>query len=87
MKFFEVRELSNNTKKVMSNLIDNKIIITDNKKPIAIMIGIDEDNFEKVLSTMHQIEVNLAISKLQAKLVLNFLNSLIEEEITKARQK
>jgi len=44
MKFCGIRELSNNTKAVLENVSQgNKVIITDNGKPTAMMIRINED--------------------------------------------
>ena len=47
MNFYGIRDLSNNTKNVMTSVNTNKkVIITDNGKPSAIMLSINEANFE-----------------------------------------
>ena len=58
MNFYGIRELSNNTKAVLSNVTNgNKVVITDNGKPTAIMINITEENFEFVLDAINRIEL------------------------------
>ena len=62
MNFYGIRELSNNTKAVMTNLAANKkAVITDNGKPSALMIGINESNFEAVLAFVQKLEVTETI--------------------------
>ncbi len=82
MNFYGIRELSNNTKRVLSSVAKgNKAIITDNGKPTAILLNINEDNFETVLNCVQQMEAQTALSALQKASVANFPNGLSDEEI------
>ena len=66
MNFYGIRELSNNTKSVLSSVAKgNKAIITDNGKPTAILLNINEDNFETVLNCVQQMEAQTALSALE----------------------
>lgn len=57
MNFYGIRELSNNTKTVLSSVTpENLVVITDNGKPTALMIKISEDTFEEVLLLWKQVE-------------------------------
>ena len=56
-------------------------IITDNGKPTAILLNINEDNFETVLNCVQQMEAQTALSALQKASVANFPNGLSDEEI------
>lgn len=57
MNFYGIRELSNNTKSVLSSVTpENLVVITDNGKPTALMIKISEDTFEEVLLLWKQVE-------------------------------
>ncbi len=76
MNFYGIRELSNNTKRVLSSVAKgNKAIIT------AILLNINEDNFETVLNCVQQMEAQTALSALQKASVANFPNGLSDEEI------
>ena len=78
MNFYGIRELSNNTKAVMTNLAANKkAVITDNGKPSALMIGINE----AVLAFVQKLEMQLAVSELQKQSLKNFPVLLTDEEI------
>lgn len=56
MKFYGIRELSNNTKTVLSSVAEeNLVVITDNGKPTALMVQISEDTFEEVLFLWKQV--------------------------------
>lgn len=82
MNFCGVRELSNNTKAVLENVSrGNKVIITDNGKPSALMIQINEDNFELVLSLVQQLEMQSNLSAIWEKSAQDFPAGMTEEEI------
>lgn len=49
MKFYDISELRNQIKSVMRYLsVNKKVVIMDNGKPSALMIGINEENFESM---------------------------------------
>ena len=84
MNFYGIRDLSNNTKSVMSSVSTNKkVIITDNGKPSAIMLSINESNFETILAFVQKLEIQLAVTELQKQSLANFPDSISEDEIQK----
>ena len=84
MNFYGIRDLSNKTKNVMTSVSTNKkVIITDNGKPSAIMLSINESNFETVLSFVQKLEMQLAVSELQKQSLINFPDGLSDEDIQK----
>ena len=84
MNFYGIRDLSNNTKSVMSSVSTNKkVIITDNGKPSAIMLSINESNFETILAFVQKLEIQLAVTELQKQSLANFPDSISDDEIQK----
>ena len=84
MNFYGIRDLSNNTKSVMSSVSTNKkVIITDNGKPSAIMLSINESNFETILAFVQELEMQLAVTELQKQSLANFPDSISDDEIQK----
>ena len=84
MNFYGIRDLSNNTKSVMSSVSTNKkVIITDNGKPSAIMLSINESNFETILAFVQKLEMQLAVTELQKQSLANFPDSISDDEIQK----
>ena len=84
MNFYGIRDLSNNTKSVMSSVSTNKkVIITDNGKPSAIMLSINESNFETILAFVQKLEMQLAVAELQKQSLTNFPDSIPDDEIQK----
>ena len=57
MRFYSIHELSNNTETVLSSVAaEHLVVITENGKPSALMVGVSEENFEETLSILKQIE-------------------------------
>ena len=82
MNFYGIRELSNNTKNVMAAIAQgNKAIITDNGKPVALMLNLTEDNFETVIAFAQRLEAQLALEELQKQAMADFPDGHSEEEI------
>ncbi len=82
MNFYGMRELSNNTKSVMSTVAENgSAIITDNGKPTALVIGVTEDSFEMALAMVQQMRARKAFEELRKQALTDFPNGLTEEEI------
>lgn len=82
MNFYGMRELSNNTKNVMNTVADNgTVMITDNGKPTALVIGVTEESFEMVLAMVQQMKARKAFEELRKKALNDFPNGLTEEEI------
>ena len=82
MNFYGVRELSNNTKSVLTAVSEKgTAIITDNGTPAALMMSISEDSFEDVLAMVRQMKAKRAFEELQAQAQVNFPDGLTEDEI------
>lgn len=84
MNFYGIRELSNNTKSVLNSVGENgSAIITDNGKPAALMLNINEANFENVIAMVYKLQAQNALSELQKQSAVNFPNGLTDDEIEK----
>lgn len=82
MNFYGIRELSNNTKGVLSTVAaGKKVIITDNGKPAALMLHLTEDNFEEMLMLAQRLEAQTALVDLQRQAEADFPMGLSDEEI------
>ncbi len=82
MNFYGVRELSNNTKSVLTTVSEKgTAIITDNGKPAALMMSISEDSFEDVLAMVRQMKAKRAFEEIQAQAQAMFPSGLTEAEI------
>ena len=57
MQFITIRELSKSPKETLSKLtVDNKAVLTNNGKPQALILRIDGDSFERILSLLQKLE-------------------------------
>jgi len=66
LKFLSYRELRTSTSKIKEALTaDGKIVVTNNGKPEALMLQVDETNFEETLSLLNQLKLTRAINNLQ----------------------
>lgn len=91
--FVGMRELSNNTKRVMQRLRQKgSLILTDNGKPIAALIPIKEEEygFEEVYELVKQYELNATLNHLtdlsKDNPNRNMTMDEINEEIEKAHK-
>lgn len=82
MNFYGMRELSNNTKNVMTSVNQNgSAVITDNGKPAALMISISEENFEATLDAIRQMRARQAVDALRKQAQMNFPEGMSMDEI------
>ena len=82
MNFYGMRELSNNTKIVMTSVNQKgSAVITDNGKPAALMISISEDNFEATLDAVRQMRARQAVEALRKQARVNFPEGMSMDEI------
>jgi hypothetical protein len=91
MEFFSIREFRNDTKDAWAALDrDGKIVITNNGKPKAIMLGVDNSSFEDTLFFLKRAELAGVVDKLQRQSVENQTDGMsweeIDAEIARARQ-
>ena len=82
MNFYGIRELSNNTKNVITSVNQNgSAVITDNGKPAALMISISEENFEATLDAVRQMRARQAVDALRKQARMNFPEGMSMDEI------
>jgi len=82
MNFVSFRELRTSTAKINDMLIDNgKIVVTSNGKPTAVMIQVNENNFEETLAVLNQIKLTKSISNMRASAKRSGAAEMTLEEI------
>lgn len=82
MNFYSVRDFRTQPKQIWEKLSEvNELIITNNGKPSALMIGIDEENLEDVLASIRQAMAMRATNKLRLNAIKNGNSQITEEEI------
>jgi prevent-host-death family protein len=91
MNFYTVRDLRTHPREVWDKLSETQeIIITNNGKPTALMIEIDDENLEEVLASVRQSMAMRAVNKLRIASVRSGRSEMtsedIDEEIYKARK-
>ncbi|MBI4698499.1 MAG: type II toxin-antitoxin system prevent-host-death family antitoxin [Nitrospirae bacterium] len=91
MKFVTVRDFRIRPGSVWSNLGKNEdVIITSNGKPIAILTGVSDVNFDETMKMLRRAKAEIAISRMRRKSLLKGLSKLsqkeIESEIISARK-
>jgi len=89
MNFYTVRDLRTESKAMFETLdAGNDIVITNNGKPAALMIDIDQDNFEEVLQAVRQAKAMIAFNSMRMKAASHGYMSEedIEAEIEAARR-
>lgn len=66
MEFYSARELRTNTKSIWNELSkDNDVIITNNGKPSALMIGIPEGRFDETVRAIRQAKALAALERMR----------------------
>ena len=82
MNFVSFRELRTSTGKINDMLADNgKIVVTSNGKPKAIMLQVNDNNFEETLALINQIKLTRAISNIRATARRNGASEMTLDEI------
>lgn len=67
MKFYSIRDLRTDSKRMWENLSSNgEVVITNNGKPAALMLNITEDNFEETLRAVRQAKAMIAFNTMRA---------------------
>ena len=68
MEFYSARELRTNTKSIWKELSeDNDVVITNNGKPCALMVGIPEGRFEETVRALRQAKAIAAMDRMRKK--------------------
>ncbi len=65
MKFLSTRELRNRPGYVRSLVQKDDLVLTANGKPIAILLGVEEDELEETARAVRQAKAQLALSHLR----------------------
>lgn len=89
MEFFSARELRNNTKSIWKELSeDNDVVITNNGKPYALMVGIPEGRFDETIRAIRQAKAIAAMDRMRKKAEKNgFMSDKeIDDVISEARK-
>ena len=67
MKYYSIREFSSNIEDILESLKPNKeAILTDNGKPVALMLDISEYDYELFLRSLHQAKAMIAFNHMRA---------------------
>ncbi len=81
-KFLSMRELRMSTSKINKILADDgTIIVTNNGKPAALMIGVDESSLERTLTELRGARVRLALDSMNKVAEDNGTAYITDEEI------
>lgn len=91
MNFYTVRDLRTHPREIWEKLSEvHEVIITNNGKPSALMIEIDDENLEDVLASVRQSIAMRAINKLRLASLLSGKSEMsaeeIDDEIAKVRK-
>jgi prevent-host-death family protein len=91
MKFYTVRDLRTHPREVWEKLSEtHEVIITNNGKPSALMIEIDDESLEDVLISVRQSVAMRAVNKLRLASIRSGGPEItpedVDAEITKVRK-
>jgi antitoxin (DNA-binding transcriptional repressor) of toxin-antitoxin stability system len=88
MNFCTVRDLRTHPRDIWKKLSETReIIITNNGKPIALMIEINDENLEDVLSSIKQATAIRAVNKIRIDSSRNKTSDMSTEDIFTERSK
>lgn len=89
MKFLSTRELRNRPGSVRQLAQEDELVLTANGKPIAILLGVEGDDFEETAHMIRQIKAQRAVSRMRRQAARQALDGLtladINAEIRAAR--
>jgi prevent-host-death family protein len=91
MNFYTVRDLRTHPREVWEKLSEtHEVIITNNGKPSALMIEIDDESLEDVLASVRQSVAMRAVNKLRLASIRGGSSEMtsedIDAEISRARK-
>jgi len=91
MKFVTVRDFRIRPGTVWSNLEkDEDVVITSNGKPIAILTGVTDVNFDETVKMLRRAKAEIAVSRMRKASLKKGLDKIsqkeIESEISSARK-
>lgn len=89
MEFYSARELRTNTKSIWNDLSrDDDVVITNNGKPYALMVGIPEGRFDETVRAIRQARAIAAMDRMRsnAKKTGFLSDEEIDEAVREARK-
>lgn len=81
MKFLSTRELRNRPGSVRQLAQEDELVLTANGKPIAILLGIEGDDFEETARMIRQIRAQRAVSRMRREAARRGLDRLTLADI------
>lgn len=81
MKFLSVRDLRNRPGRVWKTIRGKEMVLTANGKPVAILVGVEEDDLEETLAALRRARAQAAVSRLRAQAAKTGTNVLTQEEV------
>lgn len=82
MQFLTIRELSKSPKESLTRLNkDKKAVLTNNGKPQALIIRIDENSFEKTLTMLQKLEFMQNLTEMRQVSMKNSNSEMTLDEI------
>ena len=76
MKFLSTRDLRNRPGYVRAQAAKDDLVLTANGKPVAILVGIDDDGFEEAVRAIRQAKAQRALSRMRRKAATRALDRL-----------
>lgn len=91
MKFLSTRDLRNRPGYVRDLAREDDLVLTANGKPVAILVGVEEDEFEETARAIRQAKAQRALSRMRRQVARRGLDRLsaaaIDVEIRTVRSK
>jgi len=67
MRFLSVRELRNQSGKVWKTLASDDVVVTNNGRPVGLLIGVDGASFESSLLSVKRARAQAAVSRMRRR--------------------
>lgn len=91
MKFLSTRDLRNRPGYVRELAQQDDLVLTANGKPVAILVGVEDDEFEETARAIRQAKAQLALSRMRRQAARRGLDRLspsaIDAEIRAVRSR
>ena len=82
MEFVSVRDMRTRAGEVWQQLRDDgDLIVTSNGRPFALMVSLEGEDVEQMLSALRRGRAQMAVSRLRKEAAASSLNRLTPEEI------
>ncbi len=82
MEFISVRDMRTRASEIWQQLRDDgDLIVTSNGRPFALMVSIEGEDVEQMLSALRRTRAQMAVSRLRKEAAASSVNRLTTEEI------